>query len=180
MRRKECYFSKECYYNILESHLCRDGLHLNSNGTTMLAGNFISRIRRLWCDVNSNREKLPNCNNIVLAANVEPLIDLSVINPDNYSNVSFESVLKFYRSKFPKKLIIGHININSIRNKFEILKSMLSEVLDVLMITETKLDDSFPEQQFHIEGFNIPFRLDRNRHGGGLLYMFAIILMLFS
>ena len=46
---------------------------------------------------------------------------------------------------------------------------MLPEVLDVLMITETKLDDSFPEQQFHIEGFNIPFRLDRNRHGGGLL-----------
>ena len=33
--------------NILESHLYRDGLHLNSNGTTMLAGNFISRIRRL-------------------------------------------------------------------------------------------------------------------------------------
>ena len=46
---------------------------------------------------------------------------------------------------------------------------MLSEVLDVLMITENKLDDSFPEQQFHIEGFNIPFRLDRNRHGGALL-----------
>ena len=59
--------------------------------------------------------------------------------------------------------------MNSIRNKFEILKTMLSEVLDVLMITEIKLDDSFPEQQFHIEGFNIPFRLDRNRHGGGLL-----------
>ena len=33
--------------NILESHLYRDGLHLNSNGTTMLAGNFISRTRRL-------------------------------------------------------------------------------------------------------------------------------------
>ena len=37
------------------------------------------------------------------------------------------------------------------------------------MITETKLDDSFLEQQFHIESFNIPFRLDRNRHGGELL-----------
>ena len=84
-------------------------------------------------------------------------------------NVSVESVLKFYQSKYAKKLIICHIDINPIRNKFEILKSMLSEVLDVLMITETKLDDSFPEQQFHIEGFNIPFRLDRNRHGGGLL-----------
>ena len=65
--------------------------------------------------------------------------------------------------------MIGHININSIRNKSEILKSMLSEVLDVLMITETKLDDSFPQQQIHIEGFNIPFRLNRNRHGGELL-----------
>ena len=118
--------------------------------------------------MDSNREKLPNGNNITLAANVEPLVELSVINPDNYSNVSVESVLKFYRSKFPKKSIIGHININSIRNKFEILKSMLSEVLDVLMITETKLDNSFPEQQFHIEGFNILFRLDRNRHGGRL------------
>ena len=42
---------------------------------------------------------------------------------------------------------------------------MLPEVLDVLMITETKLDDSFLEQQFPIEGFNIPFRLDGNRYG---------------
>ena len=68
----------------------------------MLAGNFISRIRRLSCDVDSNREKLPNYNNITLAANVEPLMDFSVINPDNYSNVSVESVLKFYRSNFQK------------------------------------------------------------------------------
>ena len=33
--------------NILESHLLGDGLHLNSNGTTFLAGNFKSKIRRL-------------------------------------------------------------------------------------------------------------------------------------
>ena len=90
---------------------------------------------------------------------------LTIIRTFDYE---VESVLKFYRSKFPKTLVIGHININSIRNKFEILKSMLLEVLDVLMITETKLYDSFPEQQFHIEGFNIPFRLDRNRYRGGL------------
>ena len=33
--------------NILKSHLYRSGLHLKSNGTTMLAGNFTLRIRRL-------------------------------------------------------------------------------------------------------------------------------------
>ena len=46
---------------------------------------------------------------------------------------------------------------------------MLTEVLDILMISETKLDDSFPEAQFHIEGFRAPFRLDRNKYGGGIL-----------
>ena len=46
---------------------------------------------------------------------------------------------------------------------------MLTEVLDILMISETKLDDSFPEAQFYIEGFRTPFRLDRNKHGGGIL-----------
>ena len=76
--------------------------------------------------MDSNREKLPNGNNITLTSNVEPLIDLSLIDPDNYSNVSVGSALKFHQSKYPKELIIGHININSIRNKFEILKLMLS------------------------------------------------------
>ena len=106
----------------------------------------------------SIEKKLLNGNNTTLTSNVELLIDLSVINLDHCSNGSVGSVLKFSRSKYPKKLMIGHININSIRDKFEILRSVLSEVLEVLMITETKLDDSFPEQQFHIEGFNIPFR----------------------
>ena len=46
---------------------------------------------------------------------------------------------------------------------------MLTEVLDILMISETKLDDSFPEAQFYIEGFRTPFRLDCNKHCGGIL-----------
>ena len=46
---------------------------------------------------------------------------------------------------------------------------MLREVLDILMIS--KVDDSFPETQFYIEGFRTPFRLDRNKHGGGILYV---------
>ena len=37
------------------------------------------------------------------------------------------------------------------------------------MVSETKLDDSFPEGQFLIEGFHSRFRFDRNRNGGGIL-----------
>ena len=41
--------------------------------------------------------------------------------------------------------------------------------IDVLLITETKLDSSFPITQFLIEGFSPSYRLDRNSYGGGLL-----------
>ena len=46
---------------------------------------------------------------------------------------------------------------------------MVTEDIHILMITETKLDDSFPVSQFLIQGFSIPFRLDRNKNGGGIL-----------
>ncbi len=37
------------------------------------------------------------------------------------------------------------------------------------MVSETKLDDSFPSEQFVINGYKPPLRFDRNAHGGGLL-----------
>ena len=51
---------------------------------------------------------------------------------------------------------------------------MQTEVLDILMISETTLNDSFPEPQFHKESFRAPFRSDRNKHGGGILLYFII------
>ena len=37
------------------------------------------------------------------------------------------------------------------------------------MITETKLDDTFPLCQFYLEGVTMSYRLDRNRNGGGVI-----------
>ena len=37
------------------------------------------------------------------------------------------------------------------------------------MISETKIDASFPIGQFLSNGYSTPFRLDRNVHGGGIL-----------
>ena len=56
--------------------------------------------------------------------------------------------------------------MNSIRNKFESLVSFVGNNLDILMVTETKIDDTFPESQFLIESFSKPFRLDRTAKGG--------------
>ena len=40
-------------------------------------------------------------------------------------------------------------------------------MLDFVIITETKLDNTFPVSQFHIDGYFKPCRLHRNRNGGG-------------
>ena len=37
------------------------------------------------------------------------------------------------------------------------------------MISETKIDMSFPTSRFIIQGFAAPFRLDRTNTGGGIV-----------
>ena len=41
--------------------------------------------------------------------------------------------------------------------------------VDILVITGTKLDNSFPTLQFLVKGFPEPLRLDRNRNRGGVM-----------
>ena len=67
------------------------------------------------------------------------------------------------------RLIIGHLNINSLRNKFEALKTMVKGKVDILMVSETKIDESFPMAQFSIEGFTNSFRQDRDHEGSGII-----------
>ena len=64
------------------------------------------------------------------------------------------------------------MNISSVQNKFETLVSPVISDIDILMISETKIDESFPLSQFMIDGFSIPYRCDRNAHGGGILVYF--------
>ena len=77
--------------------------------------------------------------------------------------------IKTLRKKKPEKVILGNLNINSLPNKFEQLKETVLKYVDVLVLTETKLDDSFPQAQFLVEGFSEPYRYDRNRKGGGVM-----------
>ena len=97
-----------------------------------------------------------NDNNIFNSSIYDSLInDNLAIQPG-----CVKSVLKRLRSNHPQLIIIGHLNINSIRNKFDIMKPMLMHDLDIFMVTETKLDYYFPVSQINVEGFSTPFRLD--------------------
>ena len=41
--------------------------------------------------------------------------------------------------------------------------------VDILMVIETKIDESFPTSQFVIPGFTSPYRFDRTKDWGGIL-----------
>ena len=79
------------------------------------------------------------------------------------------SVLTNLKLRNVNRILCAQININSIRNKFDQLKSMISGKIDILAITETELNDSFPEAQFFLEGYTMPYRLDCSEDGGGIM-----------
>ena len=82
---------------------------------------------------------------------------------------NFKDTLKKLRIKTLNRVIISQININSVRNKIELLSEAVLGNIDILMVSETKIDMSFPTSQFVIQGFAAPFRLDRTNTGGGIL-----------
>ena len=67
------------------------------------------------------------------------------------------------------KIIFPHLNINSIRSKFDQLSDMIRTHIAVLMTSESKLDNSFSDGKFLIEGYRASFRLDWNKLGGGVM-----------
>ena len=77
--------------------------------------------------------------------------------------------LKKLRLRNPKNVIIGNLNINSISGNFDHLKCLISNHVDILVLTETKLDETFATSSFLKDGFSSPFWLDRNRKSGGIL-----------
>ena len=93
---------------------------------------------------------------------------------DNYRSTSTADLdcisrFKEIRTQNFNNVIIGNLNINSLAFKFDELRLLVTGIFDILIITETKLDDTFPLSQFHIDGFSTLYRLDRNRNGGGII-----------
>ena len=60
------------------------------------------------------------------------------------------------------------MNVNSIRKKFVSIQELTKGTFDIFLIIETKIDDSFQNAQFKIEGYKTS-RKDRDAFGGGLL-----------
>ena len=78
-------------------------------------------------------------------------------------------ILRETRIKNKDRILIATLNINSLPAKFEQMKVMIGNYLDIMVIQEKQLDHSFSTEQFIINGYKKPYRLDINRNGGGVI-----------
>ena len=130
--------------NITSNELNKGGLHLNPRASGKLAINFIRRIKKfvtIW-RVTGGFHKASSFDNEV---NFRPFASLgytektekSAINQLNDTNSEERlknDALNEIRKKNQNRIIIAHLNINSIRNKFEMLKEVVGNNIDILLI----------------------------------------------
>ena len=73
-------------------------------------------------------------------------VNKTVDTNESYENFS-SSLIKIKRENI-NRIAFAQININSIRNKFDMLSSAINGNINILVITETKIDNYFPTQKF--------------------------------
>ena len=135
--------------NISSEHLGQKGLHINPKGKGRLALNFMKQIRKFWRSVERLNESflpfdLPDKTDHKVLRKSENLL----FKPLNEENTYDIRELKHLRNENPYRVIIGHININSIRNKFESLVKYVGNNLDNLCYQKQKQLILFQSQYF--------------------------------
>ena len=102
------------------------------------------------------------------------LDDIHSSSNDSNDILHDHDTLAMFCKKNYKNLKIFHLNVNSLRNKLPDVTTVLKFV-DILCMTESKLDESFLNAQFNVDEFKI-IRRDRNEHGGGIFcYVRSVI-----
>ena len=65
---------------------------------------------------------------------------------------------------------MGYLNINSVPNKIADLRIIIQNIpLDYHVLSEMKLDESYPNTQLKLDGYEIKARWDRDNYGGGFI-----------
>ena len=89
---------------------------------------------------------------------------------DEYNaNLSSKEKFSILRQHNINETVVPHLSMNSLRNRFDSLTGQITGNVDILMVSVTKLDESFPIDQFTIEDFGALCKVDRNANGAGII-----------
>ena len=112
--------------------------------------------------------QLPSFSNSFFDTDRSEVVTSDSDNGDSLAtdlDINFDSITCDY----PKGFMAAYLNINSLRHKIIHIREALKRTpVDILGIAESKLDNSFLDAQFQIDGY-IMFRRDRDEYGGGLM-----------
>ena len=124
--------------NLEEHYLGTEMLHLYNKGNSAFSKNILHFIK-IW---------IANTN-IFDEIRVRSILkDKPQSNLSDMRDSSEGKNLAYFRKCNQNKLVIIHININSLRNKFELPTEKTKGNVDILLISETKINESFPDSQF--------------------------------
>ena len=112
--------------SIKPQHLNKSRLHLTKKGTSILSSTFIREIKNIfqWQSLLHSHQ---NVSTSFKFAEYKSKTANQNINNTNLQNI---------RRKNINKLIFAHLNINSMRNKFDFVIKDISNNVDFLMISE--------------------------------------------
>ena len=116
--------------NINPRYNCnRSKLHLNKRGTNLLIENILFS---LYNDINDWHNGTVSKNSSCKSKS-KPNKNLSLLDD------SIFPFLTKLRSEHPKNVLLGHLNINSVRNKFESTNELIRNNFDNFIITAVNL-----------------------------------------
>ena len=155
MCNKNIFFLINHCKKIKASHLNSSRLHPNRKGAKNLSSSFTQHVLKVF---NFQLSSNTSCCNVS-----DPNFKENESSNLKQVKENFRSVLKSLRKDNLDKLVLANLNINSIRNKFEYPSEETRGNVDILLVSETKTDDSIPQGQFVVDdGFSAPYRLDHN------------------
>ena len=134
-------------------------LHLRRYGNRISSGNLINALKGFSLNDMYTKDTITKH----IKHNKHITKHLSTANTD------ISQILKRIRLSNPKNVILSYLNVKSIRNKFQNLREIIKQNVEVLAVAETKIDASFPSTQFFQEGYHSLYRLDIFRMSGSLL-----------
>jgi hypothetical protein len=90
------------------------------------------------------------------------------INVNDQRN-SVENEIENIRCKYRNNMIVSHLNVNSLNLKFnEVHDLIVRSKFEVIVLSETKLDESYQNALYVIEGYNM-YRQDKRSNSGGMM-----------
>ena len=115
---------------------------------------------------------LPKCGNSFFdQSGEEPILESSYANMESEQENANVDLLpdSLQQTMEAREILLIQMNVNSLQNKVEEVGSLIKESkAQVVFLTETKIDCTYPDSQFALSGYNI-YRNDRTKGGGGVM-----------